>query len=116
MSEPNELERLLTEIMDSLEVPERAEVQRPILQDDARDGVNPIEIRLAERKAIQNRVAQFKAHQLRWAKERENYLAAELVRMRASLEEEHPSPRRVAAGCGFLIVTKASISPAREAR
>jgi hypothetical protein len=104
VSEPNELERLLTEIMDCLEVPETAEVQVPMLEDDARERVNPIEIRLAERKAIQNRVAQFKAHQLRWIKERETYVAAELLRMRASPEEassrsiDHPAALPPAAG------------------
>jgi hypothetical protein len=49
--------------------------------------LNPIEIRLAERKEIQNRVAQFKAHQLRLIKKREDYVAAVLLRMRASLAE-----------------------------
>jgi hypothetical protein len=48
--------------------------------------VNPIKTRLAEREEIQNRVARFKAHQLRLIEERESYLAAELLRMRASLE------------------------------
>jgi hypothetical protein len=87
VSEPNELDQLFTEIMDSLRAPDRAQVRGHTSGDDARIGINPIEIRLAERKEIQKRVAQFKAHQQRLIKDHEDYAAAVLLRIRATLAD-----------------------------
>jgi hypothetical protein len=86
VSEPEkQLEALFIEILDSLRVPKGAEIGTPTLADDARIRTNPIESCLLERKEIQKRVAQFKTHQLRFIKEREDYAASKLLQMRATL-------------------------------